>query len=156
LVLSAAAVANASTLSSLPPLLRSLVAFGQNWLPLPRQATSSTLGLDRAGVGMRLLPDVGAGLAAAAVVMLFVPFALHSVASSRRDGGRLMVSQTMQLMAAAALCSFMAGYHVHEKSILISVMLLLPVAIALPPWRSFYAAFRCSFKFHVPQIISLS
>jgi hypothetical protein len=96
---------------------------------------------------MRLLPDVGAGVAAAAVVVLFVPFAVHCVTTRRGDGGRVPVPQALQIMAASALCSFMAGYHVHEKSILISVMTLLPVAVALPAWRGFYAAFRCRCDF---------
>lgn len=91
---------------------------------------------------MRLLPDVTAGQAAAIVIVLFLPFAFHCICNRNNDGGRAMISQTMQMMAAAALCSFMAGYHVHEKSILICVMLLLPVACACPAWRSFYVVFR--------------
>jgi hypothetical protein len=92
---------------------------------------------------MRLLPDITAGQTAAMVVVLFLPFAFHCVRSRNSDGGRTMISQTMQIMAASAFCSFMAGYHVHEKSILICIMLLLPVACARPEWRSFYVMFRC-------------
>ena len=142
LAVSAAASAAPSTLSSLPPPLPSLISHAQKYLPSPRNALSSTLGLDRAGVGMRALPDVGAGEAAAVVVALFVPFAWHCLRVRRKEGGSVLVSQTMQIMAAAALCSFMAGYHVHEKSILISVMLLLPAACASPVWRTTFAAFR--------------
>jgi hypothetical protein len=87
---------------------------------------------------MRLLPDVTAGQAAALVIVLFLPFAFHCICNRNNDGGRTMISQTMQMMAVAALCSFMAGYHVHEKSILICVMLLFPFACACPAWRSFY------------------
>jgi hypothetical protein len=91
---------------------------------------------------MRLLPDVSAGQAAAVVVFLFVPFALHCLRIRRRLGVNALISQSLQIMAAAALCSFMAGYHVHEKSVLISVMLLLPVACAYPEWKDLFAAFR--------------
>jgi hypothetical protein len=94
---------------------------------------------------MRLLPDVSAGHAAVVVVVLFAPFAWHCVRTQRRHGMPVVSSQSLQVMAAAALCSFMAGYHVHEKSILISVMLLLPVACAYPAWRDLFAAFRYRF-----------
>jgi alpha-1,3-glucosyltransferase len=154
LLASAVAAASTSSLSTLPPLLQSILSFIQQYLPPPRPALSSTLGLDRAGVGMRLLPDITAAHAAAAAAMLFLPFAVHSIATRRLDGGRVMVAQTMQMMAAAALCSFMAGYHVHEKSILIAVMLLLPVAVALPAWRSFYTAFRYPIRNPTPCINS--
>jgi hypothetical protein len=94
---------------------------------------------------MRVLPDVNAGDCAALVIVLYAPFALQCLKSYRKQGADAIASLTMQMLAAAALCSFMAGYHVHEKSILMSVMLLLPLACASPAWRSFYAAFRCAF-----------
>ena len=52
---------------------------------------------------MRLLPDVTAGQAAAVVIVLFLPFAFHCVRSRNNGGGRMIVSQTMHMMAAAAL-----------------------------------------------------
>ena len=52
---------------------------------------------------MRLLPDVTAGQAAAVVIVLFLPFAFHCVRSRNNGGGRVIVSQTMHMMAAAAL-----------------------------------------------------
>ena len=103
LVLSAAATFNSSSAPHLPSLLHSLLAFAQKVLPSPRNAVSSTLGLDRAGVGMRLLPDVSAGQAAAVVIVLFLPFAFHCVRSRNNGGGRMIVSQTMHMMAATAL-----------------------------------------------------
>jgi hypothetical protein len=137
LVLSAAATFNTSSAAPLPSLLQSVLAFAQKVLPSPRNAVSYPLGLDRAIVGMRLLPDVTAGQAAAIVIVLFLPFVFHCIRNRNNDGGRTMISQTMQMMAAAALCFFMAGCHVHEKPILICVMLFIPIpAVHFAYWEA--------------------
>lgn len=85
------------------------------------------------GVQFAVLPAVGAGVAAAAVLLAQAP----AMAALWRRPSRQLPGGFTGAVAYALLCSFVWGYHVHEKAILMVIFLYsLPVTMAFHAYRS--------------------
>jgi alpha-1,3-glucosyltransferase len=95
-------------------------------LGVPLAAPAANLAGGVVGVGeFAALPQVGAGAAAACVLLALLP-CLRSI-WRRPAAGRLPAA-----VAYAALCGFVFGYHVHEKAVLVALVPLGMAALRSP------------------------